>query len=97
MTMAPVVRVAIVGLGVAGASMAAAISKHPHLMLDSAADPNPALRERFARDYGVAVFDDARSLFDRRGADAVYIASPHQYHKEHAVSAARCGKPLCRA
>lgn len=92
MSTVPVVRVAIVGLGIAGASMAAVVSGHPHLVVDSAADPNPALRERFARDYGVAVFDDAQSLFENSGADAVYIASPHQYHREHATSAAKHGK-----
>lgn len=91
MTSVPIIRIAIVGLGVAGASMATVISKHPFFRLCGAAEPNLALRERFSTDYGVPVFADVYSLLDSAACDAVYIASPHQHHKAHAIAASKHG------
>jgi phthalate 4,5-cis-dihydrodiol dehydrogenase len=85
-------RIGIVGLGSAGARMVAAVAAHPRARIAGAADLHPELRERFARDHNVAVHDDALPLMQRPDIDAVYIATPHQFHRTHAIMAAEHGK-----
>jgi phthalate 4,5-cis-dihydrodiol dehydrogenase len=85
-------RIGILGLGMAGGGMVSAITGHPHTVIAGAADRHAELRQRFAADHGVAVEDDAAPLLRRSDIDAVYIATPHQFHKEHAILAAESGK-----
>jgi phthalate 4,5-cis-dihydrodiol dehydrogenase len=87
-----VVRIGVIGLGMAGAAMLPAIDAHPDFFLAGAADPNPELRARFARDHACPVDASAADLMQRRDIEAVYVATPHQWHREHAVLAARSGK-----
>lgn len=85
-------RIGVLGLGMAGGLMVPVIASHPRTVLAGAADPNPTLRERFARDYRLDVNHDAAELLCRPDIDAVYVATPHQFHKEHVILAARHGK-----
>lgn len=85
-------RIGVIGLGMAGAGMIPAITAHPRMVLAGAADLDPALRERFARDHACPVDADVEALLARTAIDAVYIATPHQFHRDHAVLAARHGK-----
>lgn len=87
-----VLRMGIVGLGMAGAGMVSAILSHPRMLLAGAADPNAELRSRFERDHQMEVNADAAELLARGDIDAVYIATPHQFHRAHAVLAAEQGK-----
>jgi phthalate 4,5-cis-dihydrodiol dehydrogenase len=87
-----IVRIGVIGLGMAGAAMVPAIEAHPDFFLAGAADPNPELRARFARDHVCPVDSSAADLMQRRDIEAVYVATPHQWHREHAVLAARAGK-----
>ena len=82
----------IVGLGMAGAVMVHAASRHPGFRIVAAAEPKAGPRAAFARDFNVAVHDDIRRLCDDPAVDAVYIATPHQFHAEHASLAAMAGK-----
>src|ERR1700722_9244375 len=86
------IRIGVVGLGMAGAAMMPAIEAHPDFILAGAADLNPELRSRFARDHSCAVDASATELIGRDDIDAVYIATPHQLHREHVVLAAENGK-----
>jgi phthalate 4,5-cis-dihydrodiol dehydrogenase len=88
---APVV-LGVVGLGMAGAVMVHAAAMHPGIRIVAAADPQPDPRAAFARDFGAAAFADARQVCERTDVEAVYIATPHQFHREHAILAAECGK-----
>lgn len=87
------VRLGILGLGLAGGIMVPIAGRHARIELTAAADLSPSLRERFAQDHpGVAVFSDAASLMQSDLIDAVYIATPHQFHAEHVLLAVRHGK-----
>jgi phthalate 4,5-cis-dihydrodiol dehydrogenase len=86
------IRIGVIGLGMAGAAMIPVIEAHPDFLLAGAADLNPELRARFARDYSCEVDGSAMELIRRKDIDAVYIATPHQFHREHVVLAAENGK-----
>jgi phthalate 4,5-cis-dihydrodiol dehydrogenase len=88
----PQLRIGVIGLGMAGAAMVPAIEAHPSFVLSGAADPNPELRARFAKDHPCRVDSSAAELIGRADIDAVYIATPHALHREHGVLAAHHGK-----
>ena len=82
----------VIGLGMAGAVMVYAASKHPLARLVAAADPQPAPRAAFVADFGGEAYPDARQVCERPDVEAVYIATPHQFHRDHAIMAAQHGK-----
>jgi phthalate 4,5-cis-dihydrodiol dehydrogenase len=84
----------IVGLGMAGAVMVHAAADHPEFVLKAAADPHPAPRQAFAADHNARAYEDVRMLVRDPAVSVVYIATPHQYHAEHAVLAAAHGKHI---
>ncbi|RJG03107.1 Gfo/Idh/MocA family protein [Noviherbaspirillum sedimenti] len=91
---APPLRIGVVGLGMAGALMVSVIRDHARAVLAGAAEPHESLRQRFAADNEAPVFADIESLLRRDDVDAVYIATPHQFHRDHVVLAAEHGKHI---
>ena len=84
----------IAGLGMAGAVMVRAVARHPGFRLAAAAEPHAGPRSAFARDFEANIHSDIRGLCDDPTVDAVYIATPHQFHAEHASLAAAAGKHI---
>ena len=84
----------IAGLGMAGAVMVQAAMAHPGYVLRAAADPYPAPRAAFARDFNAKAYDDIGALCADPAVEVVYIATPHQFHKPHAILAAEHGKHI---
>lgn len=84
----------IVGLGMAGAVMVRAAARHPGFRLAAAAEPQPGPRLAFARDFNANIHADIRGLCEDPTVDAVYIATPHQFHAAHAGLAAAAGKHI---
>ena len=82
----------IAGLGMAGAVMVQAAAVHAGYVLRAAADPHAGPREAFARDHNARAYGDIRELVADPAVEVVYIATPHQFHKPHAVLAAEHGK-----
>jgi phthalate 4,5-cis-dihydrodiol dehydrogenase len=85
-------RIGVIGLGRAGTLMLGAMARHPDILVTAAADRYRDHLDRFQEDFGGLAFDDAAALCASPEVDAVYVASPHKYHVEHAVLAAQSGK-----
>lgn len=85
-------RFGICGLGFAGSVlMAPAMRTHPDVLIAAACDPNTDVRDRFGADYGIPTFGTLAEMLRAVELDAVYVASPHQYHCEHVLVAASAG------
>lgn len=85
-------RLGIAGLGLAGAFMIRAAAIHPCIRLCAGMDPLPRPRQAFARQFGAKSYADFDDLCDDSSIEAIYIASPHQYHAAQAVAALEHGK-----
>jgi phthalate 4,5-cis-dihydrodiol dehydrogenase len=72
--------------------MLPSLAAHPNVELIAAADPDPAARARFEADFGGRTYATGEELSAAPDVDAVYIASPHQFHAADAVAAAGHGK-----
>lgn len=81
-------KLAILGLGRGAVLTVPAFAAHPHIEIVAGSDPNAAARAGF----GTRSFETAEQLFAWGDFDAVYIASPHEYHARHAIMAAEAGK-----
>jgi phthalate 4,5-cis-dihydrodiol dehydrogenase len=82
----------IAGLGTAGTMMVRAAARHPGIRIAAAADPLAAPREALARDLGARPYDDFDALLADPAVEAIYIATPHQFHAAQAIRAAARGK-----
>ena len=87
-------RMGVVGLGRAATAMLPSLVSHPGIDVVAAADPNPAAREQFARAFGGSAHASLSAMLDDAALDAVYIATPHQFHAQHALAAAAAGKHM---
>jgi phthalate 4,5-cis-dihydrodiol dehydrogenase len=85
-------RLGIAGLGLAGAFMIRAGAIHPHIRLSAGMDPLPRPRDAFARQFDAKVYADFGDLCRDDAVEAIYIASPHQFHAVQAVTAMEHGK-----
>jgi phthalate 4,5-cis-dihydrodiol dehydrogenase len=85
-------RLGVIGLGRAFTLMLPTFAAHPRIKMVAASDPRPDARERFAAEFGAKVYADAEALCADPAVQAVYVASPHQFHVEHVKLAAAHGK-----
>ena len=86
------IRLGVAGLGRAFTLMLPTFLADPRVQLVAASDPRAAAREQFTRDFGAPAFDSIEELVSNEQVEAVYIASPHQFHAEHTRIAAAQGK-----
>jgi len=89
---AKTLRLGAIGLGRAAATMLPSLIAHPNVRLTAAADPNPDARARFEADFGGRTYASAQELCASPDVDAVYIATPHQFHASDVLTAAAHGK-----
>jgi phthalate 4,5-cis-dihydrodiol dehydrogenase len=85
-------RLGIVGLGRAFMLMLPTLARHPRLELVAACDPRPEARDRFVADFGGRAHQTVEDLCSDPAVEAVYIASPHQFHVRHVAIAAAAGR-----
>ncbi|MBI0539319.1 gfo/Idh/MocA family oxidoreductase [Roseomonas sp. KE2513] len=86
------IRLGVAGLGRAFMLMLPTLARDTRVEMAACADPRPEARARFAQDFGARTHDSVEALCADPGLDAVYIASPHQFHVAHVRAAAAAGK-----
>jgi phthalate 4,5-cis-dihydrodiol dehydrogenase len=88
------IRLGVAGLGRAFTIMLPTFTRDPRITLAGAADPRPEATFRFMQDFGAPSYASIEELCADRSIEAIYIATPHQFHAEHAKIAASCGKHI---
>src|SRR5438874_9523384 len=86
------IRLGVVGLGRAFTLMLPTFVADERIELSGAADPRPEARRQFESDFGARAYDSIEPLCDDRSIEAIYVASPHQFHAEHVRIAAIADK-----
>jgi predicted dehydrogenase len=79
----------IIGLGVMGRRMAAAVTSHPTFRVVAGYDPNPP-----SDLIGIPLKNSAAALINDPSVNCVYIASPPATHAELVMAAAAAGKAI---
>ena len=85
-------RLGIAGLGRAFSLMLPTLRDDPRIELMAGADPRPEARARFASEFGAMGHETVEALCANPQVEAIYISTPHQFHRENVESAARHGK-----
>ena len=85
-------RVGVAGLGKAFQLMLPTLVRHPNISLVAAADPRTKAQARFAADFAANSYASVEELCADPDVEAIYVATPHQYHAEHVQMAAAAGK-----
>jgi predicted dehydrogenase len=90
---APPIRWGILGAGGIAAVFASAVNAHTRAQLVAVGSRNRDRAERFATAHGIpTVHTGYRGLVEDERVDAVYVATPHSEHLEHALLAIAAGK-----
>jgi len=87
-------RFGVAGLGRAFSVMLPTFTRHPAVRLVAAADTRAEARARFSEEFSAKAYDTIAALCTDQAVNAVYVATPHQFHREHATQAAQAGKHL---
>lgn len=66
----------------------------PHVRLTACAAPRQESRDAFQAEFDGAAFATVPDLAQSPEVEAIYIATPHQMHREHALAAAEAGKHI---
>jgi phthalate 4,5-cis-dihydrodiol dehydrogenase len=82
------IRLGVVGLGRAFSLMLPTFTGDPRILLAGACDPRKEARARFASEFNAPVYASIEELVKDPTIEAVYIASPHQFHAAHTCIAA---------
>jgi phthalate 4,5-cis-dihydrodiol dehydrogenase len=85
-------RLGVAGLGRAFTLMLPTFLQDPRVRLVGACDPRAEARARFEQDFGVAAHRSIEELASDPAVEAIYIASPHQFHADDTRAAAARGK-----
>jgi phthalate 4,5-cis-dihydrodiol dehydrogenase len=87
-----VLRLGVIGLGRAFTLMLSTFTDDRRVELVAAADPREEVRRRFNSDFGGPAYHTVEALCGDPAVEAVYVASPHQFHAQQVAIAAASGK-----
>ena len=88
----PTLGLGVIGLGMGATLMVRGILDHPNIRMVAGSARTAEVRERFARDLDARGYEHAEALCRDPDVDVVFVATPHQLHREHALLAAQNGK-----
>ncbi len=83
----PVLNLGIIGLGGGASQMLPAFARHSHVSVTAAADIDQDQLDKFRTQYEGETFLSAEAICRSPSVDVVYIATPNQFHSEHALIA----------
>lgn len=86
------IKLGVIGLGRAFSLMLPTLVQDDRVRLVAATDPRPEALRQFVQDFSGRTYGSAQELCEDGEIEAVYISSPHQFHAQHTVLAARAGK-----
>lgn len=84
--------IGIIGLGGGASQMIPAFVRHPHIRITAVADTDQTQLDQFRHVYPGDTYLSAAALCRSSQVDAVYIATPNQFHTEHTLLALEQGK-----
>jgi phthalate 4,5-cis-dihydrodiol dehydrogenase len=84
----------VIGLGRAFLLMRPTFLLDSRIRLVAAADPRPAARAAFVAEFGGRAYETAEALIEDAEVEAVYIATPHQFHEAQVLRALAAGKAV---
>lgn len=82
----------VIGLGRGFALTAPTLKLDPRVKVVAGSDPRLNAQIQFRHDFDCNIFSSLEEMCNQPNLDAIYIASPHEYHKEHAIRALMAGK-----
>ena len=82
-----VIRMGVIGIGGGATAMVPVFHEHPGFKWTAACDVDTQILEAFKRDYEVETYTDAEAMCKSANVDAVYIATPNRFHREHTLAA----------
>ena len=85
-------RIGVAGLGRAFTLMAPTFAADARVALVAAADPRPEARAQFERDFRGRAYATVEELCADAAVEVLYVATPHQFHADHARLAFAAGK-----
>src|SRR5262245_20304999 len=85
-------KLGVAGLGRAFSFMAETFARDPRVELAAAADPRAEARRQFELDFHGKSFLTIQELCEKSDVEAVYVSTPHQFHREHVLAACAAGK-----
>jgi phthalate 4,5-cis-dihydrodiol dehydrogenase len=90
--MVPKLKIGVAGLGRAFAVMLPTFVRDPRVALVAGADPRAEARAQFEADFQCKVYREVADLCADPNVEAVYVATPHQFHAAHVIAALSAGK-----
>jgi phthalate 4,5-cis-dihydrodiol dehydrogenase len=87
-------RLGVAGLGRGFMLTRPTLAQDSRIELVAAADLRPEARARFAAEFGARAHVSVAELAEDPAIEVVYIATPHQFHAEHAAAVAAAGKHM---
>lgn len=80
----PRLNLGIIGLGGGASQMLPAFVRHSRVSVTAAADIDQEQLDKFRTQYEGETFFSSEAICQSRNVDVVYIATPNQFHTEHA-------------
>jgi len=87
-----ILRLGFAGLGEAATRVLPEIVRLPYIKVTAAADARPNALETFRDEFGGSTYQSVEEMCQSPALDAVYVATPHEYHASHTIAAAQAGK-----
>lgn len=87
-----VLRLGFAGLGEAATRVLPEIHKLPYIKITAAADQRAAALATFREEFGGKTYQSVEEMCQNKDVDAIYVATPHEFHAAHTITAANNGK-----